>query len=157
MTPSRPYILRALYEWLLDNDVTPYVLVDATYNNVTVPHQFVQDGRIVLNVSPSAVRGLHIDNEALSFNARFSGQPMDVYVPIVAVQAIYSAENGEGMGFGMEPGVTAYEDEMSEPMVELAEVGENASQEAAAEGDADEAAVERPVRPSGRPALKVVK
>ena len=105
MTPSRPYILRALYEWLLDNDSTPYLLVDATIRNVTVPQQFVKDGRIVLNISPSAVRGLHIDNDALSFNARFSGQPMDVYVPIVAVQAIYASENGDGMGFGMEPGV----------------------------------------------------
>lgn len=148
MTPSRPYILRALYEWLLDNDATPYLLVDATLSNVTVPRQFVKDGRIVLNISPTAVRGLHIDNDALSFNARFSGQPMDVYVPIVAVQAIYASENGEGMGFGMEPGVEAYEVEMAEPMVEVVE---------ADDFEQEEEPVQRPARPSGRPSLKVVK
>jgi len=153
MTPSRPYILRALYEWLLDNDSTPYLLVDATINQVTVPLQFVKDGRIVLNISPSAVRSLHIDNDALSFNARFSGRPMDVYVPIGAVQAIYSSENGEGMGFGMEPGVEAYEALMSESVVEaVLSVDEPSS-----EVEEVVEAVERPSRPSGRPALKVVK
>jgi len=147
MTPSRPYILRALYEWLLDNDSTPYLLVDATVVQVTVPQQFVKDGRIVLNISPTAVRDLHIDNDALSFNARFSGQPMDVYVPIVAVLAIYASENGEGMGFGMEPGVEAYEALMAdEPEVSQPAVADEAEQPA-----------ERPARPSGRPSLKVVK
>ncbi len=153
MTPSRPYILQALYEWLLDNDSTPYLLVDATINQVTVPLQFVKDGRIVLNISPSAVRGLHIDNDALSFNARFSGHSMDVYVPIGAVQAIYSSENGEGMGFGMEPGVEAYESLMAEPMIEV--VPEDMTAEQVDEMVED--APERPARPSGRPALKVVK
>lgn len=153
MTPSRPYILRALYEWLLDNDSTPYLLVDATINQVTVPLQFVKDGRIVLNISPSAVRSLHIDNDALSFNARFSGRPMDVYVPIGAVQAIYSSENGEGMGFGMEPGVEAYEALMAEPMVEA--VPEDVTPEQVEEM-VDEV-VQKPSRPSGRPSLKVVK
>jgi len=149
MTPSRPYILRALYEWLLDNDSTPYLLVDATIRNVTVPQQFVKDGRIVLNISPSAVRGLHIDNDALSFNARFSGQPMDVYVPIVAVQAIYASENGDGMGFGMEPGIEAYEAMLAED--------DGAGGAEAEEVSAAVEVPEKPERPSGRPALKVVK
>jgi len=104
MTPSRPYLMRGLYEWILDNDSTPYVLVDANIMGVQVPMEFVNDGQIVLNVSPSAVRDLLINNDALSFNARFAGVPQNVYVPIVAVLAIYAKESGEGMVFGNEAG-----------------------------------------------------
>ncbi len=138
MNPSRPYLLRALYEWLLDNDATPYLLVDAQYRNVVVPEQFIEDGRIVLNLSPSAVRGLHIDDQALTFNARFGGVPMDVYVPIGAVAAIYAREDGQGMGFGMEPGAELYDvaDEAPQPEPEPSQP-------------------ERPAQK--RPSLKVVK
>ena len=73
MTPSRPYIMRALYEWIVDNDCTPYVLVDATSADVMVPQQFVKDGQIVLNISPGAVMDLTIGNDALVFNGRFGG------------------------------------------------------------------------------------
>ena len=96
--------MRGLYEWILDNDSTPYVLVDANIMGVQVPMEFVNDGQIVLNVSPSAVRDLLINNDALSFNARFAGVPQNVYVPIVAVLAIYAKETGEGMVFGNEAG-----------------------------------------------------
>ncbi|MBY4676613.1 ClpXP protease specificity-enhancing factor [Marinobacterium arenosum] len=146
MKPSRPYILRALYDWLLDNDATPYLLVDATVDYVSVPTQFVNDGRIVLNVSPGAVRGLHIDDEALSFNARFGGQPMDIYVPMAALLAIYSAEDGSGMGFGMEPGAEAYL--QAEPAAEAAEDAEPAG---------DEPSEEEAKPAAKRPTLKVVK
>ncbi len=102
MTSSRPYLARALYEWILDNGLTPYLLVDATVPGTVVPQDFVQDGKIVLNISPSAVRGLDISNEAVSFNARFRGVAQDVYVPILAVLAIYARENGHGMVFAEE-------------------------------------------------------
>lgn len=104
MTPSRPYLMRGLYEWIQDNDFTPYVLVDANIYGVQVPMEYVNDGQIVLNISMNAVADLLIDNEALSFNARFSGSTKNVYVPMVAVLAIYAKENGEGMVFGHEAG-----------------------------------------------------
>jgi stringent starvation protein B len=99
MTPNRPYLLRAFFDWIVDNECTPHLVVDADYPAVQVPTQFVQDGQIVLNISPSAVTQFSLDNEQLSFNARFGGQPMQVYVPLRAVLAIYARENGEGTVF----------------------------------------------------------
>ncbi len=104
MTPSRPYLLRALHEWIQDNDCTPYVLVDAGLPGVIVPTDYVDDGQIVLNISSSAVRSLVMNGDGLSFNARFGGVPMDVFVPLVAIMAIYAKENGQGMVFGNEAG-----------------------------------------------------
>lgn len=104
MTPNRPYLIRALYEWILDNGMTPHLLVDTTRSATVVPHQFVQDGKIVLNISPSAVRELAIGNEEIVFNARFSGRSMDVLVPVEAVMGIYARENGHGMLFPEEEG-----------------------------------------------------
>lgn len=104
MTPSRPYLLRALHEWIHDNDCTPYVLVDAGLPGVIVPTDYVDDGQIVLNISSSAVRLLEMNKEGLSFNARFGGVPMDVFVPLIAIMAIYAKENGQGMVFGNEAG-----------------------------------------------------
>lgn len=104
MTPSRPYLIRALHEWIMDNQQTPYVVVDVAIQGVDVPQEFVSDGQIVLNVSLSAVQQLSMDNEAISFSARFGGMPMNVYVPAGAVMAIYSKETGQGMSFGREPG-----------------------------------------------------
>lgn len=102
MTPSRPYIMRALYEWIVDNDCTPYMLVDAMLEDVMVPQQFVKDGQIVLNISPGAVVELNIANDAVSFNGRFGGVATDIYVPVAAVIGIYARENGQGMVFDAE-------------------------------------------------------
>jgi len=99
MTPSRPYIMRALYDWIVDNSCTPYVLVDATQGNVVVPEQYVKEGQIVLNISPTAVMDLDISNEAVAFNGRFGGVATDIYVPVNAVIGIYARENGQGMVF----------------------------------------------------------
>ncbi|HDY93915.1 MAG TPA: ClpXP protease specificity-enhancing factor [Pseudoalteromonas sp.] len=99
MTPNRPYLLRAFFDWIVDNECTPHLVVDAGFANVQVPTQFVQDGQIVLNISPSAVTQFSLDLTQLSFNARFGGQPMQVYVPLGAVLAIYARENGEGTVF----------------------------------------------------------
>lgn len=104
MTPSRPYLMRALNEWILENDCTPYVLVDAGMPGVQVPEEYVDNGQIVLNISTSAVKSLLIDDDGLSFNARFGGVPIDLYVPMIAILAIYAKENGQGMVFGNEAG-----------------------------------------------------
>lgn len=102
MTSNRPYLLRAFFDWIVDNQCTPHLVVNADFPAVQIPTQFVQDGQIVLNVSPSAVMQFSMDNQQLSFNARFGGQPMQVYVPIGAVLAIYARENGEGTVFTAE-------------------------------------------------------
>jgi stringent starvation protein B len=104
MTPSRPYLIRALYEWILDNGMTPYLLVDVADESVVVPTQYVENGRIVLNINPSAVQNLQLGNELVELDARFSGQPMHVSVPVMSVIAIYARENGKGMVFTEEDG-----------------------------------------------------
>lgn len=104
MASSRPYLVRALHEWILDNDGTPHIVVDAGVQGVEVPADYVSNGQIVLNIRTGAVQGLEIHNDALSFSARFGGVPMLVYVPMRAVMAIYARENGQGMVFGREPG-----------------------------------------------------
>ncbi|MEH6626943.1 MAG: ClpXP protease specificity-enhancing factor [Motiliproteus sp.] len=104
MTPSRAYLIRALNEWINDNQSTPYIVVDVGIKGVQVPEDYVSDGQIVLNIASSAVNSLSVTNEAVEFSARFGGVPMQVYVPIVAVIAIYAKETGQGMSFGREPG-----------------------------------------------------
>ena len=99
MTPSRPYLIRALYEWIIDNGNTPYILVNAEDEQVVVPRQFVEGGKIVLNVNPSAVQNLQLGNQFVELDARFSGSPMHVSVPVMSVMAIYARENGKGMVF----------------------------------------------------------
>ncbi len=99
MTSSRPYLIRAMYQWMVDNATTPYLLVDTSSENVQVPRQYEKDNRIVLNIAPMAVRGLILGNEEVTFNARFGGKLMSVLVPIEYVIAIYARENGQGMMF----------------------------------------------------------
>ena len=138
MNSSRPYLIRALYEWIVDNDCTPHVLVNAEYPSVQVPQGFANDGQIVLNVSPSAVRHLHMDNEAVSFEGRFGGVPHTLYVPVGAILGIYARENGQGMVFDLEPSLEEDEE------IELDDGDDTPP-------DSD------PPRPTGRPSLKVVK
>ena len=102
MTSNRPYLIRAIHEWIIDNHHTPHLVVDATLNDVTVPSQFVEDGRIILNISPNSVRDLSISNEIVSFGARFSGAHFNVELPIESVLAIYARENGQGLAFAEE-------------------------------------------------------
>ena len=97
MTSHRPYLLRALNEWIADNGMTPHLLVDATQAGVQVPASAVKEGKVVLNIAERAVVRLMIDNDAVSFTARFGGVSQPVYVPISAVLAIYSSETGQGM------------------------------------------------------------
>jgi stringent starvation protein B len=128
---SRPYLLRALYEWIVDNGCTPHIIVDATLPGVDVPEQYVKDGQIVLNLSPSAVIELQLGDESVSFNGRFGGRPTDVFIPVAAVLGVYARENGQGMAFEAE------EDSGPEP-----DDGGNAP---------------TPLRRGGKPSLKVVK
>ena len=104
MTSNRPYLIRALYDWLVDNDLTPYLLVDATHKRVVVPNEYVDGGRIVLNINPKAVSNLEIGNDWISFSARFSGASQQVMLPPGAVLGIYAKENGQGMLFPSEEG-----------------------------------------------------
>lgn len=129
MSPSRPYLIRAVHEWIIDNALTPQIVVDAEFQGVQVPHQYVSDGRIVLNISERAVRSLVIGNEKIEFGARFGGTVFQVSVPVNAVQAVIARENGAGMSFP--------EEEAPEPEPP--------------DGDSDEP------KPPGRPALRVVK
>ncbi|HST44940.1 MAG TPA: ClpXP protease specificity-enhancing factor [Luteimonas sp.] len=97
MTSHRPYLLRALYEWIADNGMTPHVLVDARLPGVRVPPHTVKDGRVVLNIADRAVAKLELDNEGVRFTARFGGVSYPVSVPVAAVIAIYARETGQGM------------------------------------------------------------
>lgn len=99
LIPTRPYLLRAIYEWTSDNKLTPYLLVNAEETGVIVPRQHVQDGQIVLNIAPHAVHQLLIDNDAVSFHTRFGGVSQQLYVPMYAVLGLYARENGQGLFF----------------------------------------------------------
>ena len=99
MTSTKPYLIRAIYEWILDNEMTPHLVVDVRYPGVLAPTEFVEDDRLVLNISPAAVRGLVLGNERIAFNARFGGVARDVLFPSDAVLGIFTRENGQGMVF----------------------------------------------------------
>ena len=99
MTSQKPYIIRAIYEWIADNNCTPYIVIDINAKNVRVPTQYAQNGQIVLDISADAAVNLKIDNNYVNFKARFGGVPMEVYAPIHSVMAIYAHENGAGMVF----------------------------------------------------------
>jgi len=149
MTPRRPYLLRAFYDWLLENELTPHLVVDATLPGVKVPLEYVQDGQIILNVAPRAVGHLELGNEEVTFNARFGGRPHLVIVPIYAVQAIYARENGAGTMFEPEP---AYLETM-----ELEEELDSEDSLVELESDLGDEPFEDAPRPKGRPSLRVVK
>ncbi len=102
MTSLKPYLIRSIYEWIIDNDLTPHLLVDAKDTRAILPQEFIEDGKIVLNIRPEAIQGLYLGNEDIEFNARFSGKPMHIATPISAVLAIYAKENGKGMIFDQE-------------------------------------------------------
>jgi stringent starvation protein B len=132
LPPKRPYLVRALHEWMTDAGLTPHLVVDATRPGVQVPEKFVTDGRIVLNVSHGATQGLVMGNATVAFNARFGGAPHRVEVPLPAVLGIYARESGEGLVFPTDE----YPDGSSPP---------------------PPAGEPPPAPPAGRPSLQVVK
>ena len=99
MNSSRPYLIRAMYEWINDNELTPYIVIDATKPGSQVPEAYVEDGRIVLDISPEACRGLHLENDRVVFSAKFSGVAEQIFAPPSAILALYAKENGRGMIF----------------------------------------------------------
>lgn len=99
MTSNRPYLMRAIHEWIVDNSLTPHIIANSEAPGIEIPVQYAQDGKIVLNIAPSAVRNLELGNEWVSFNARFGGKPWQIAVPVSAVMAVYAKENGVGMAF----------------------------------------------------------
>ncbi|MFZ4833236.1 ClpXP protease specificity-enhancing factor [Rouxiella sp. Mn2063] len=159
MTPRRPYLLRAFYDWLLDNQLTPHLVVDVTLPGVLVPMEFARDGQIVLNIAPRAVGNLELGNKDVRFNARFGGVPREVFVPISAVLAIYARENGAGTMFEPEPALDSdvefdgLDEQQHTPMTAMSVIDGDLPDHP--EDDPDD---EPPTPPRGtRPALRVVK
>ena len=128
MTPNRPYLLRAYYDWLLDNDLTPHIVVDAYVNGTQVPQQYVKDGQIVLNIAMSAVLNLEMNNHFVEFNARFGGVPHHIVLPMAAIVAIYARENGAGTVFDMEDAYLPSDDEETENDAHLETVDDASSE-----------------------------
>lgn len=118
MTPTRPYLLRAFYEWIVDNNCTPHIVVNAELPDVMVPEQYIENGQIVLNIAMSAVHNLEMGNESINFSARFAGIAHNVYIPLGAILAVYAKENGRGMIF-------AEEDEQTFPPTDKDEESSN--------------------------------
>lgn len=102
MTPIKPYLIRAFHEWILANELTPHILVDATCLGIEVPANVVENGKVVLNIRSSACDRLELGNEAITFNAKFGGRMSDITAPIDSILAIYAKENGNGMMFDAE-------------------------------------------------------
>ncbi len=153
MTARRPYMLRAFYDWLVDNDLTPHLVVQATLAGVRVPQEFIQDGQIILNIAPRAVGNLELGNDTISFNARFGGRPHSVIVPLYAVLAIYARENGAGTMFEPEEAYTSISgaEQEEDDGIWLEE------EHSAPQPNIDFDDEPEPPRPKGRPSLRVVK
>ncbi len=159
LTARRPYLLRAFYEWLLDNQLTPHLVVDIHQAGVMVPLEYARDGQIVLNIAPRAVGNLELGNDEVRFNARFGGVPRQVIVPVMAVMAIYARENGAGTLFEPE---AAYEQALPQDAADETPTAEShmsvidGDRPDRAESDDDDPDETPPPR-GGRPALRVVK
>ncbi len=115
MTSSRPYLVRAMYQWIADNGMTPHLLVDASVDGVQVPAEHVQSGKIILNIAPMAISGLVLGDDEITFSAKFSGRSMSLYVPVEAVLAVYAKENGQGMMFSEDDGAVSSSDSDDDP------------------------------------------
>lgn len=152
LSSTKPYLVRALYEWILDNQLTPHLLVDAQYPSTQVPGEFIQDGQIVLNLAPTAVRNLSIGNDSIQFGARFGGVARELYIPTEAVIGIFARENHQGMIFPqpLYPGETPSIPESTRG------IGEGLGHRTPGEGARpDQGGDQR--RPKGGPQLKLVK
>ncbi|TKV13048.1 ClpXP protease specificity-enhancing factor [Citrobacter sp. wls615] len=155
LTPRRPYLLRAFYEWLLDNQLTPHLVVDVTLQDVQVPMEYARDGQIVLNIAPRAVGNLELTNDEVRFNARFGGVPRQVSVPLAAVLAIYARENGAGTMFEPE---AAYDEDVASLNDDDNEASGFESETVMSVIDGDKPDNSDDNDPDdGRPALRVVK
>ncbi len=170
MTSNRPYLLRAIHEWIADNDMTPHLLVDARYDGVRVPPQAIKDGRVVLNIATRAVNQLELGNHEIHFLARFGGVSQAIRVPLAAVLAIYALESGQGMALpaetadaatgdaepgSAEPGGASVRPVLSAVPVHPSTQDDDAGESSEPRGaDADKPGGDRPPRP---PHLRVIK
>jgi len=102
MTSLKPYLIRSIYDWIIDNSLTPHLLVDASHPHAILPEDYIEDGKIVLNIRPEAIQGLSLGNTTVEFNTRFNGLSMHITAPVPAILAIYAKENGKGMVFDQE-------------------------------------------------------
>lgn len=139
LIPTKPYLLRALHEWCVDNNLTPHLIV-AVNTRTRVPMAYVKDGEIILNINYSATKDLHIDNESVVFSARFGGVSQNIYVPMSAVRGIFARENGQGMFFEADP----EQEEMQFSMDDEKEVVKSTENK-------------EEINKSKKPALKIVK
>ena len=139
MTSSRPYLIRAMYQWIIDNGMTPHLLANASVEGCLVPENHIQDGKIVLNIAPMAIGGLVLGDDDISFSARFNGVSESIYVPIRAVEAIYGRENGQGMMFSDD------DDSLSESETDADELVEENNSDAKSK------------KPKSKPNLHIVK
>lgn len=151
--PQRPYLYRAMHEWMTDSGQTPHIAVDATADGVSVPREFVQDGRIVLNISYAATENLDLSRTGISFQARFAGKPFAVSVPASAVLAIYARETGEGMVFSSQPP----SGEQSIANEEFGVIADSADYSADQAPAIDRDNADRPRRSGARSHLRVIK
>jgi stringent starvation protein B len=99
---KRPYLIRAMHEWMADNSHTPHIVVDTSVDDVSVPVEHVKEGKIILNISDTAAHNLKLTNDAVSFRARFSGVPFEVWAPMQSILGIYARETGQGMIFSQD-------------------------------------------------------
>ncbi|MFB6434947.1 MAG: ClpXP protease specificity-enhancing factor [Candidatus Malihini olakiniferum] len=155
LSPRRPYLLRAFYDWLLDNQLTPHLVVDVLVPGVMVPMEFARDGQIVLNIAQRAVGALELADNSVCFNARFGGVRRQVYVPMAAVLAIYARENGAGTMFEPEPAYAEAQDEALIPGVVMSIV-DNEQQDNVTDPNLPDDDP-KPTPRGGRPSLRVVK
>ncbi|MCH8492784.1 MAG: ClpXP protease specificity-enhancing factor [Idiomarina sp.] len=157
MTPKRPYILRALYEWLIDNELTPHIVVDAEWPYIQVPQQYVQDGQIVLNIAPGALQGLQMGNEEIRFFARFQGKEQRVLIPMGALLAIYAKENGAGTIFEPEEAylLEIQDEQQGESGIALATT--DSSDNANADQDDSNDSTSKTSKKKKSPSLRIVK
>ncbi|HCN41279.1 MAG TPA: ClpXP protease specificity-enhancing factor [Proteus vulgaris] len=164
MSPRRPHLLRAYYDWIIENELTPHLVVDVNIEGVQVPMEYAHDGQIVLNISSRAVDNLELTPYQVLFSASFGGIPRKVRVPMAAVMAIYARENGAGMMFEPEPAYESgaslqfAEDESEERTLTPVNEGLSLVTDETVETDISSPDDDpEPPRPTGRPALRVVK
>ena len=156
LSARRPYLLRAFYDWLFDNQLTPHLVVDINLPGVQVPLEYARDGQIVLNIAPRAVGNLELGNDEVRFNARFGGVPRQVSVPMAAILAIYARENGAGTMFEPEPayelGAQSAEETPVDPVMSVID-GDRPDDA----GEEDNSPDDDPPPRGHRPSLRVVK
>ncbi|MFZ6756971.1 ClpXP protease specificity-enhancing factor [Undibacterium sp. Ji50W] len=158
--PTKPYFMRAIYEWCTDNGYTPYMAVKVNHA-ARVPMEFVRNGEIVLNISFGATSGLKMDNDAVAFKARFGGVSREIHVPVENVMAVYASENGQGMAFEVDLGeasaAPAADETAAEPVKPVIGLAAVNSKPTPVEATAPQAEVKKPEKKSEKPSLKIIK